>query len=241
MSINSFADNLINSNNSIDMSYENENDLAHDREGGLKKVVNSFSSSNEINNNFLFLNDVVANATNHETDLLINNNISLQVPVNNNLQNLSVMMQEMHGVNSSADNVLNNLNNNCADLNHVISNVIQDAWEENEAYRNSRENQSSSNSNAEENNNDMGSNSVTKFLPINPRSVEEDHAIILQRSSSASSKSSNTKYKCMYCPFIFVGGPQKIRVHLTGRRENGTRLSKCLNCPEEVRKLMEMR
>lgn len=73
------------------------------------------------------------------------------------------------------------------------------------------------------------------------RSIEEDHTIILHRSSSVASKSSNTKYKCLYCSFTFVGGPQKIRVHLTGKRENGTRLSRCENCPEDVRRMMENR
>jgi len=78
-------------------------------------------------------------------------------------------------------------------------------------------------------------------LTASARSIEEDHTIILHRSSSVASKSSNTKYKCLYCSFTFVGGPQKIRVHLTGKRENGTRLSRCENCPEEVRKMMENR
>ena len=77
--------------------------------------------------------------------------------------------------------------------------------------------------------------------PPKSRCIEEEYAIILQRSSSASAKSSNTKYRCMFCNFIFVGGPQKIRVHLTGKRENGTRLSRCENCPEEVRKRLEDR
>jgi chemotaxis protein histidine kinase CheA len=73
------------------------------------------------------------------------------------------------------------------------------------------------------------------------RSLEEEHCIVLKRNSSTASKSSNTKYKCLYCNFEFVGGPQKIRVHLTGKRENGTRLSKCEKVPEEIRALMESR
>jgi DNA-directed RNA polymerase subunit RPC12/RpoP len=73
------------------------------------------------------------------------------------------------------------------------------------------------------------------------RCIEEDYAIILHRSSSATAKSSNTKYRCMFCNFTFVGGPQKIRVHLTGKRENGTRLSRCEHCPEDVRRRLEER
>jgi DNA-directed RNA polymerase subunit RPC12/RpoP len=77
--------------------------------------------------------------------------------------------------------------------------------------------------------------------PPKARCVEEDYAIILHRSSSATAKSSNTKYRCMFCSFTFVGGPQKIRVHLTGKRENGTRLSRCEHCPEDVRRRLEER
>lgn len=77
--------------------------------------------------------------------------------------------------------------------------------------------------------------------PPKPRSFEEEYAIIIQRTASAAAKSSNTKYRCLFCNFTFVGGPQKIRVHLTGKRENGTRLSRCENCPEEVRKKLEER
>ncbi|KAJ1442371.1 hypothetical protein B484DRAFT_442173 [Ochromonadaceae sp. CCMP2298] len=73
------------------------------------------------------------------------------------------------------------------------------------------------------------------------RCVEEDFATIIQRSASSGAKSSNTKYRCNYCSLTFVGGPQKIRVHLTGKRENGTRLSRCENCPDHVRKIMESR
>ncbi len=78
-------------------------------------------------------------------------------------------------------------------------------------------------------------------INIKKRSLEEEHCIVLKRNSSTASKSSNTKYKCLYCNFEFVGGPQKIRVHLTGKRENGTRLSKCEKVPEEIRALMESR
>lgn len=77
--------------------------------------------------------------------------------------------------------------------------------------------------------------------PPKPRSFEEEYAIIIQRTASASAKSSNTKYRCLFCNFTFVGGPQKIRVHLTGKRENGTRLSRCEHCPEDVRKKLEER
>lgn len=51
------------------------------------------------------------------------------------------------------------------------------------------------------------------------RSVEEKHCIVLDRSVTPQSRSSNNKYKCLYCYFQFVGGPQKIRVHLTGYPE----------------------
>jgi hypothetical protein len=77
--------------------------------------------------------------------------------------------------------------------------------------------------------------------PPKARSIEEEYAIIIQRTASAAAKSSNTKYRCLFCNFTFVGGPQKIRVHLTGKRENGTRLSRCENCPEDVRKKLEER
>jgi DNA-directed RNA polymerase subunit RPC12/RpoP len=74
-----------------------------------------------------------------------------------------------------------------------------------------------------------------------PRCVEEEYTVILHRSSSAEAKSANTKYRCIFCDFTFVGGPQKIRVHLTGKRENGTRLSRCEHCPEDVRRKLEER
>jgi DNA-directed RNA polymerase subunit RPC12/RpoP len=73
------------------------------------------------------------------------------------------------------------------------------------------------------------------------RCIEEDYAIILHRSSSTTAKSSNTKYRCIFCNYTFVGGPQKIRVHLTGKRENGTRVSRCEHCPEVVRRRLEER
>jgi hypothetical protein len=82
-------------------------------------------------------------------------------------------------------------------------------------------------------------NNATKSLSA--RSIEEEHCIILERSTNTAAKCSNTRYQCKYCQFEFVGGPQKIRVHLTGKRENGTRLSKCINVPENVRKFMESR
>lgn len=74
-----------------------------------------------------------------------------------------------------------------------------------------------------------------------PRGVEEQHVQIIGRSASVAARSSNTKYRCLYCGFEFVGGPQKIRVHLSGKPENGTRLKKCLCAPYEVQRLMESR
>jgi DNA-directed RNA polymerase subunit RPC12/RpoP len=77
--------------------------------------------------------------------------------------------------------------------------------------------------------------------PPKPRCIEEEYTVILHRSSSAEAKSANTKYRCIFCNLTFVGGPQKIRVHLTGKRENGTRLSRCEHCPEDVRRKLEER
>jgi DNA-directed RNA polymerase subunit RPC12/RpoP len=77
--------------------------------------------------------------------------------------------------------------------------------------------------------------------PSKPRCIEEEYTVILHRSSTAEAKSANTKYRCLFCNFTFVGGPQKIRVHLTGKRENGTRLSRCEHCPEDVRRKLEER
>jgi hypothetical protein len=57
---------------------------------------------------------------------------------------------------------------------------------------------------------------ITKGDTLKTRGVEEEHVLIMHRNGSASSKSSNSKYQCKYCGFEFVGGPQKIRVHLTG-------------------------
>jgi hypothetical protein len=74
-----------------------------------------------------------------------------------------------------------------------------------------------------------------------PRCIEEQYCIILERSSSSTAKGSNSKYQCTFCSLIFVGGPQKIRVHLTGQSENKTRLSKCHNAPEEVKRFFEGR
>lgn len=56
-------------------------------------------------------------------------------------------------------------------------------------------------------------------ISLPPRNTEENHCIIMSRSTSELSKSSNSRYKCIYCRFKFVGGPQKIRVHLTGQTE----------------------
>lgn len=69
-----------------------------------------------------------------------------------------------------------------------------------------------------------------------PRSVEETHMVILERD--AASRASNARYRCKYCSKEFMGGPQKIRVHLSGQRENATRLAKCSSVPEEVKELM---
>lgn len=95
----------------------------------------------------------------------------------------------------------------------------------------------------------VGAASTSALAPIQPilrdgdkpkpRCFEEGFAVIVQRSTSVASKSSNTTYRCKFCNFTFVGGPQKIRVHLTGKRENGTRLSRCEHCPEDVRKQLE--
>lgn len=74
-----------------------------------------------------------------------------------------------------------------------------------------------------------------------PRSIEEDYCVILERNQTSSAKSSNSRYQCRFCEFEFIGGPQKIRVHLTGKRENGTRLSRCEKVPEDVKALMESR
>lgn len=76
---------------------------------------------------------------------------------------------------------------------------------------------------------------------VTSRCFEEQYCLILQRNLSVSAKGSNTRYRCKFCGFEFVGGPQKIRVHLSGRSENRTRLSKCTNVPDEVRLYMEMR
>jgi DNA-directed RNA polymerase subunit RPC12/RpoP len=86
-----------------------------------------------------------------------------------------------------------------------------------------------------------GATTAHDGAPPKARCIEEDYAIILHRSASAAAKSSNTKYRCLFCSFTFVGGPQKIRVHLTGKRENGTRLSRCEHCPEDVRRKLEER
>lgn len=74
-----------------------------------------------------------------------------------------------------------------------------------------------------------------------PRCIEEQYCTILERNPSLAAKGSNSKYQCTFCGLIFVGGPQKIRVHLTGQSENKTRLSKCQNVPEEVKRFFEGR
>lgn len=80
---------------------------------------------------------------------------------------------------------------------------------------------------------------MDKTLGIPPRSVEEQFCVVFKRSVSSTSKSSNSSYRCRFCQFEFVGGPQKIRVHLTGKRENGTRLSMCHKVHQDVKLLME--
>lgn len=84
-------------------------------------------------------------------------------------------------------------------------------------------------------------NSLAASNDCPPRCIEERYCVILERSSSSSAKGSNSKYQCVFCELIFVGGPQKIRVHLTGQSENKTRLSKCPNAPEEVKRFFEGR
>eukprot|EP00981_Chlorochromonas_danica_P002617 scaffold504_cov189-Ochromonas_danica.AAC.52 len=74
-----------------------------------------------------------------------------------------------------------------------------------------------------------------------PRNPEESHCIVLSRSANPLSKSSNSRYKCVYCRFKYIGGPQKIRVHLTGQPEGGTRVTRCTQVPPDVVYLMECR
>ncbi|RYY87809.1 hypothetical protein EON63_03475 [archaeon] len=74
---------------------------------------------------------------------------------------------------------------------------------------------------------------------LHPRSLEETHMIILERD--AASRASNARYRCKYCSKEFMGGPQKIRVHLSGQRENATRLAKCPSVPADVKDLMVLR
>eukprot|EP01031_Cornospumella_fuschlensis_P047041 gene47041-57605_t len=62
---------------------------------------------------------------------------------------------------------------------------------------------------------------------ISPRNPEEEHVKVLARNSSRKAKASNSRYQCRYCSLSFVGGPQKIRVHLTGEIEGSTRAAKC--------------
>lgn len=90
-------------------------------------------------------------------------------------------------------------------------------------------------------NNDDDNEDAAQSLPVKPRSIEEQHCSIIRRSTSNASKFSNTRYRCNYCDFEFTGGPQKIRVHLSGLKLANCRLSKCLKVPEHVRALMESR
>src|SRR5690349_16111901 len=70
------------------------------------------------------------------------------------------------------------------------------------------------------------------------RSLEESFCLPIQRNTSASARGANTRYRCKFCGFEFIGGPQKIRVHLAGMRENNTRLSACEKVPLDVRQMM---
>lgn len=81
----------------------------------------------------------------------------------------------------------------------------------------------------------------TNDLSLSNHCVEEQYCVILERNAIEAPKGSNTRYKCLYCDFEFIGGAQKIRVHLAGKRENGTCLSKCSGVPVEVKALMELR
>eukprot|EP01031_Cornospumella_fuschlensis_P024242 gene24242-29314_t len=81
--------------------------------------------------------------------------------------------------------------------------------------------------------------SVAPSNELQPRSLEETHMVILDRDPA--SRASNARYRCKYCSKEFMGGPQKIRVHLSGRRENATRLAKCPSVPEDVKEMMIIR
>lgn len=60
----------------------------------------------------------------------------------------------------------------------------------------------------------------TNIAPINE---EEKFCIILKRGKS------NHQYQCRGCDKIFVGGAQKIRVHITGIPEGNTSCAACMN------------
>eukprot|EP01031_Cornospumella_fuschlensis_P034621 gene34621-41925_t len=74
-----------------------------------------------------------------------------------------------------------------------------------------------------------------KFKKIRMKTEEEKHVEIIEKIVSAHSRGCNMRYRCLYCNKDFVGGPQKIRVHLAGQAENATRLSKCPSVPPQVR------
>eukprot|EP01031_Cornospumella_fuschlensis_P033382 gene33381-40386_t len=73
--------------------------------------------------------------------------------------------------------------------------------------------------------------------PLPPRCHEETFCYILSRTRSTSG-SVNTKYQCKYCRIVFIGSQKKIRCHLSGQNNGGTRVAKCAHVPEEVREMM---
>ncbi|RYY88136.1 hypothetical protein EON63_02935 [archaeon] len=83
--------------------------------------------------------------------------------------------------------------------------------------------------------------STTNPSEISPRNPEEEHVVVLARSRSRQAKASNSRYQCRYCSLRFVGGPQKIRVHLTGEIEGSTRAAKCFLAPANVVQAMLLR
>eukprot|EP01031_Cornospumella_fuschlensis_P044789 gene44789-54778_t len=72
-------------------------------------------------------------------------------------------------------------------------------------------------------NSDRSSCDSTPSGPVVPRNAEESYVEVLSR------KNCNSHYRCLLCHVEFTGGPQKIRVHLTGESEGGTRVAKCPN------------